>query len=57
MLNFVTQITNTLIMASGGENYGSKGTALMWIFIAFILFIILIVYIFKMNLVNVNPVG
>ena len=43
-------------MASG-ENYGKKGEAIMWIAIALILLIILIVYIFKMNLVNVNPVG
>ena len=44
-------------MAEGGQNYGAKGLGLMWIFIAIVLLIILIVYIFKMNLVNINPVG
>ena len=44
-------------MAEGGQNYGAKGRALMWIIIAIILLIVLIVYIFKMNLVHVNPVG
>jgi len=42
---------------AGGSNYGKKGTAVMWIGIAFLMLVILIIYVYKMNFVDINAVG
>ena len=44
-------------MSSGGENYGNKGYALMWIGIALLLLLMLILYVYNMNFNNINAVG
>jgi isoprenylcysteine carboxyl methyltransferase (ICMT) family protein YpbQ len=53
----ILQRINQQLMASGGENYGKKGYALMWIGIALFLLLVLILYVYNMNFNNINPVG
>lgn len=53
----ILQRKNQQLMASGGENYGKKGYALMWIGIALLLLLILILYVYNMNFNYIDPVG